>query len=475
MKKLKLLSALALMLAAPCAYAYENLLTLQDYLNMVAEKNSELQSVQSNIDSVKGKIAEIERAYSYYLSAGTDYAYDASGKPYSFAAAIDNINSLTYDASINKQFETGTRVALGLYGSFGKYDFAFGGADYKVRDISPFISLSQSLLKDFNGGSTKASISLAKANAQSALYLLEYQKQSILLNATLAYWNLSYSRTVIEFRRTSLDRTQKILDWNRRRYNVDLAEKSDMLQSQAAVKMRELNLKLAYEDEIRANRSFNQFIDFAGDTVEHEIEKFDRLDGSFVESHAPEKKGTRYDVLSALENVKSASFAAEAQVKSMGADLVLSGQIGINDAHGRLIDDNQSASMGGPSFAVGVRYTLPLDFGLRKDINKGYESARISSQKAAEFAAIKENNEWFQLLDNWNNAKSRLALAEEIQHIQLERNIEDQDLLKKGRSTTYLVLQSEQDLDDANLSVLQGTLELISIYEQAKAFYNNNN
>jgi hypothetical protein len=34
-----------------------------------------------------------------------------------------------------------------------------------------------------------------------------------------------------------------------------------------------------------------------------------------------------------------------------------------------------------------------------------------------------------------------------------------------------MVLQSEEDLDAATLNVFKGILELIQIYEQAKAFY----
>ena len=89
-----------------------------------------------------------------------------------------------------------------------------------------------------------------------------------------------------------------------------------------------------------------------------------------------------------------------------------------------------------------------------------------------ENAKLQESSDWFQLVDNWNNAKSRLAVSVEIRDIQQKRNEEEQNLLKKGRSTTYLVLQSEQDLDDSYLSMLQNILELISIYEQAEAFYN---
>ncbi|MCL2485656.1 MAG: TolC family protein [Endomicrobia bacterium] len=474
MKKLKLLAGFMVLFAVSYAYASESVLTMQEYLNMVSEKNSELKSVQSNIDAVKGKIAEIERTYSYFLSAGANYAYDASGKPYSFISVIGNLSNFTYDASLSRQFETGTQVSVGLQGSHWNYKFDFGGADYSVSDISPFVRLSQSLIKDFDGGATKASIAQARASANSVLYLLEYRKQSILLNARLAYWNLSYSQTVIDYRQASLDRTKKILEWNQRRYNMDLAERSDMLQSQAAVKMRELNLRLAYEEETRSKRVFNQFLEIPDSSaVIYNVERFDKIDMSFVNASAPNRRGTRFDVLSALEDVKSADFASQAQERNMGADLVVAGQIGANSAYGELANKTNSLSTGGPSFAVGLRYTLPLDFSLRKDINKGFESAKISSQKAAQSAAVRENTDWLLLMDNWNNAKFRLNLAREIQKIQQDRNNEDQDLLRRGRSTTFFVLQSEQDLDDANLSVLQGKLELISIYELAEAFYNN--
>jgi hypothetical protein len=123
---------------------------------------------------------------------------------------------------------------------------------------------------------------------------------------------------------------------------------------------------------------------------------------------------------------------------------------------------------------LGLRYTLPLDFSLRKTIDQGYKSAQAAAERAVENAQLQESNDWLQLVDNWNNAKSRFALGIEIRGIQQQRNAEEQDLLKKGRSTTYLVLQSEQDLDDSYLSMLQTILELISIYEQAEAFYGVN-
>ena len=159
--------------------------------------------------------------------------------------------------------------------------------------------------------------------------------------------------------------------------------------------------------------------------------------------------------------------------KSMGADLVFVGQFALNGVNK---DFSKAGSdlgeLNKPSYSLGLKYTLPLDFTLRTAVNEGYKAAKISAEKTVENAKLQESSDWFQLVDNWNNAKSRLALSVEIRDIQQKRNEEEQNLLKKGRSTTYLVLQSEQDLDDSYLSMLQNILELISIYEQAEAFYN---
>lgn len=473
MKKFKLLFLLGF--AAMAAPAYGEMVTMQQYLDAVAENNSQLQSVQANIDAVKGKLAEIERTYSYFLSAGLSYNDDQSGRPFIYDTwTMERESGLDADINVSKQFETGTNIAVGFNGAYKNNDNR-GTPDYEVTDLSPFIRLEQSLLKEWNGGQTKASIARARADANSALYLLEYQKQGILLEAKMAYWNLSYTRTVIDFRRSSLDRTKKILDWNQRRLQLDLAEKSDMLQAQAAFKQRELNLKLAYEEEVKAARDFNELINITDPRVTYQVETFILAGNNFEKDKKLEKKGVRADVLSAMEDVISAMQDQIVSEKSMGSDLVITGQFdlnGVNKDFARAGSD--LGELNKPSYTVGLRYTLPLDFSLRKTINKGYEAARISAEKAVESAKLKETSDWLQLVDNWNNAKSRFALAIEIRDIQQKRNEEEQNLLKKGRSTTYLVLQSEQDLDDAYLSMLQTIFELIGIYEQADALYNTN-
>jgi outer membrane protein TolC len=440
-----------------------DVLTLNDYMGLVLKNNNELKSIQLDIDAVRGKLAQIEMVYSYSLSAGVSYADDKSGRLFS---PKDRLN---YDTTIKKMFGFGTQISLGLNGSDSNFASSAGGLNI---DIAPFVKLQQSLWKDINGGSTKSSIAKYKSSAKSALYSLEYRKQKVLLNAVMAYWNLSYAKTLVGFRENALSRLQKILDWNQKRFNMDLAEKSDLLQSQVAVKLGNLKLKIASEQENKANRSLHQFLASADATVKYDVEKFEEKGQIFNSDYEPEKNCTRLDVLSSLENVNNAMYDQIANKKTNGADLVLESQFALNGVgqNFKAVRDNLT-KVERSSYSLGLRYNLPLNFKLRKILNQGYEAAKISAQKKAEYLSIEENNDWQQLLDDWNNAKLRNILAVEIEEIQKQRKQEDEVLLKTGRTTTCLVLQTEQALDDSMLAVFDTILELIKISETAKIFY----
>jgi hypothetical protein len=445
---------------------YCEVLTINEYLNMVIKNNSELKSVQLSINAEEAKLVEIDTNYSYFLNTEINYISNR------FSNILNTVRKTNCSTSVDKQFKTGTKISLGLS------DFTLNEKHSQMNHISKFLNIQQSLLKDINGKLTKAGIAKSRANIKSTLHLLEYEKQNILFNAKLAYWNLSYSRTVISFRKLSLNRMKKILEWNKKRYDMGLVEKSDLLQSLAAVKLRELNLELANQEENKLNRVFNQFLGISDSKIKFDVERFENKENSFNgisnnDNYIPSKKYMRLDVLAALEKVKAASYNQIYSQKNLGADLILIGKFSLN-SFGESINSRCIINGNKPYYSMGLRYILPLDLKLRKTVNDGYEEAKISAQKHAEYMIILENNDWLQLINDWNNAKIKLGLVVEIENIQKLKYKENENLLKNGRSTTYFVLQSEQDLDDAILNVLRGILELIKIYEKIETFYNCN-
>lgn len=473
MKILKLLLVIMFIFVALPAFC--EVLSMEDYMDMVVKNNKELMSVDLKIGSAREKLLQAERKYSYFLKACTNYIDGKNRAEYKF-------NEMeTYSVDISKFFKIGTYVSLGLKcdrnsgKSLDMSNYSAGTGLPKSRSIFiiPSLSLQQSLLRDVNGTFTKAVIAKEQAAVRSGLYLLEYERENILLGAKFAYWDLAYSETFIDFKKLSLKRARKILNWTQKKYAMNLSEESDLLQAQAVVKSKELDLNLAYEIEKRARSKFNQFLNIEdGSVIKYEVEKLENKYASFKDKTILEKKRVRADILSVLENVQVALCEQIIFKKSSGAELVLKGNFDCNVTNGGGIYEKKQ--IGKPNYSIGLEYTLPLDFKFRRSINESYELSKLSAQKSAEYAAIKENSEWLQILDDWNGAKTRFKLASEIERIQIQRHKENENLLRNGRSTTHLVLQSEQGLDDATLNVLQNILDLIKIYEKAKILYSGN-
>ncbi|GMO65939.1 MAG: hypothetical protein Nk1A_3550 [Endomicrobiia bacterium] len=291
MKILKL--SLVIMFIFVALPAFCEVLSVKGYMDIVVKNNKELRSIHLKIDSAMEKLLQAEKKYSYFLKACTNYIDGRNGTEYKF-------NEMkTYSADISKFLKTGTYVSLCLkcdkndVKSLDMNNGSVGDDLPKSRSIFliPSLSLQQSLWKDVNGVFTKTVISKEQAAARSYLYLLEYERENILLRAKLAYWDLAYSKTVIDSKKLSLERARKILNWTQKKYSMDLSEKSDLLQAQAAVKSKELDLNRAYETEKRARKEFNQFLNIEdGNVIKYELEKFESKCVSFKDKTIPEKK-----------------------------------------------------------------------------------------------------------------------------------------------------------------------------------------
>ena len=138
---------------------------------------------------------------------------------------------------------------------------------------------------------------------------------------------MSYFQTIIEFKKVSLNRMKNILEWNERRYKRNLIDELELLESQASVKMKELNLRMANEDMDKTKREFSLILNVSDKNVEYKLEKIEDQVKIFSLKPRLEKKISRFDVLAAMENVKSVSYDQISFSKGSGADLVFSGAL----------------------------------------------------------------------------------------------------------------------------------------------------
>ncbi|MDD5020677.1 MAG: TolC family protein [Endomicrobiaceae bacterium] len=454
--------------------SFAEFLTVEQYVKKVEENNNTLKEINYQIEATTKKFKESYRAYSTYLNSNLNYTHDKTKAFYFPSSAFSNQDTaiLNFDVSVNKQFKTGTLFSAGYGSSDTSIEYIV--PKYTTTDMAPYIALEQSLMQNLNGDLTKISIAKFKASAESLIYVQTYKKQQILLNAKKTYWALSYARTVSEFRKLSLGRSKKILDWNMNRFNKDLAEKNDVLQSKALYKGRELTLKQAQDDIANASRNFNEMINISSNIVDSSVESIDNLENYFKNVTELERTdGKRADTLASMANAQSYAYAQEEKNKSIGSDLKLTGKLAFNGVDSSFSEAfSEMTKLQYPSWTLGLSYSVPLDFSLQKSVNEGFAADIQAAKKQAEQADLTEKNDWIQLNTNWKNALEKYEIAKEINQIQQERNIEEQKLLKRGRSTTFEMIQSEDDLDNAVLTQYQMSMDLIFILLESQMLYN---
>jgi outer membrane protein len=452
--------------------------SLSDYIDQVHAKNPDIHAADLGIEAMGQKVLELDMVYSPLLTGSYNRTDDRSGPGFGTTLAVDEMKADSVNVNASKKFSTGTNVSFG-YAYFGAAfsllsPLSFNGVNYPNftgYQITPVLSVSQSILRDWGAGLTQSGINKAKSAVLAAQYQLFYREQQLLLGARSAYWDLALAREVLEFRKASLDRAEKLLQWNEKKIRLDLIEKSDLLQSQAAYKLRQLNLQLAQEDEVRACRVFNQMLGSKADAVEDDLEKISNQISAFTDIGQLSSTGKRADVLAAESSFKSSEYAdKETKYRarpelSLNASYQLTG-LGLSSSDAW----DQITAQDKPTYIVGASLVVPLDFKTLSKVKKGYENDFSSAKEAFRSSEIAAQNDWDQLQVNWKNVKSRLSLSQEIMRIQDERVKNEQTKFERGRTTTFLILSAENDLDDATLTVYRTVLEEIMTLAQAELF-----
>lgn len=468
MKRIKLCVVAAIILSG-VGLGQGEIISLDRYMALVEKNNPQMQAILAQIEAAKNNLAATQRAVEpFVLSVSGNYTDDTySG----FNQGLDKVKTTAFSGSVTKQFMTGTGITVGGTTSNSAYT--------PLQDVillndgnstlAPFVSLQQSLWKDLVFGSSYYTIQASKASMKAALYNLEYAKQQFIIGAKNVYWNLSYAKTNTVYREASLKRYQQLLEWNQRRVQLDLGERADLLQAQASQKTGQLNFMVAQQNERQARRAFNQFLNVDSDSNQYDTVGFEAGAQVYLVTKDISKKSMRADTLAAVETAKAAEFSQKASKNNAGMDIVLSGRY---TANGSGITFSDAQKVDKPVYTIGVTLSLPLDFIRWNKVVKSYEQNAIAAQKSADSALAQEKTDWDNLLDSWKNDIAQLEMAKEVQDYYQRYVEENRHLLQRGRTTTNLLIQSEEALDSAALAVFGASLTLIMDYEKSNTYYN---
>jgi outer membrane protein TolC len=111
-----------------------------------------------------------------------------------------------------------------------------------------------------------------------------------------------------------------------------------------------------------------------------------------------------------------------------------------------------------------------LDFGTISDVNQGYRAEAAAAKMKFERKALEEEKDWRDVSSKLTAAQKRLQMAEILESLQREKYNNERNRHRRGRTTTFLVLQFEQDYALAQLARLRTQSEILNLISNMKTF-----
>jgi outer membrane protein TolC len=463
-------------------------LTLENYMGQVKGNNGAVKSAV--LSTSAGELSSYDAALILAPTVFANVSYSADAKIQSISFfGYSAVNAMNASFGINQPTPFGLQAKL-QYSLFTQvYQNtvvppalqAFGGISTSYALATTSLELTQSLWSNGFGVSTRANRDILEAKGLAASYTASYQAKAALSQAEMVYWRLVLARKTMGVQTEALDRAKKIYDWNSRRARLQLGDQSDVLQAEALVQARELDLTSTRNEVRSASRQFNSQRSIDSDEV---TEQLNDLDPATLESiRIPARAQFRDDVKIAQQQSRISIANSELSRQQANptvdvfANFALNGQpsysSGIFTGYTNLSDSiGPSFSFNRPTATVGIRLSIPMpyNFNILSGIREGLRQENVAAELLLDRKLFEQENSWKDLTQSFGEAKTRLSLSHRLETIQKSKLDNERIRLQRGRSTTYQVLLFEQDFLSAQLLRIRDQASILNIVAQMKLF-----
>jgi outer membrane protein TolC len=417
------------------------ILTMGDYLNQVALKHEGLRAARQAEQGALRRTAEGEIPLSPAMFVEGERSLDATPKNFP-AAEGQRAERNSVKAGVQKKSSFGTTTKV--YYSFSRTDL--NGADPNfVRppsfyQASPVAEVSVDLWRNAFGRETKAGVDVARNRALAQVHAQRLQSRRLLADAEIAYWTLAAARRKERIALESLARAEKLRDWVSDRVRRSLSDKSEGLESDAAARLRALDARSAADDRRQAERAFAALRGGLVTTSDEDL--LDLKDEGQNPRRAPHPDDLAVVEYENLALAREAALGVETTRPTVEAYA-----LGALSGRRAASADATSDSFGptGPKYAVGARVSVPLNVGLLSEVRDG-------RRREMDAATARKLRKEFESVDDWRDlemrlvdARARVELTQSIEDAQRARVETERRRQSEGRTTTYFVLQAEQD------------------------------
>lgn len=467
----------ALLLALP-AFAQEKV-GVEDFLRRATNQAESYKSIDLSIQALSAEIAGRDLNLSSSLILDGFQISDKKDSLSNFTNrdASSKLLGLTYQ----QYFSTGTNALLST---------AYEKDEGNTIVTSPLyradwqVTLVQDLWQNGFGRGTGLRSESTQAELKSRGFDLLRQKQSLLTGYESTYWDLSLLYKQQEIQQINLKKSQEILDWTRRRLNVSAARDTDLLQAQALVASKQLDLAETQDQIESAWVQMQQVLpDIQIKTWQPDLTALDQerslpnlffsrtTTAGVVTPSATTATPSQLDSLSAQYRQEQIN----ASVRQLNDDLAPRLQLQFSHGRNGIRDNWQDAASraGGDQTiynSVGLSLTIDLDISVN---NKKKEALVLQSQatqlEAQRLARANKLN-WEDLNRRVAFLKEHLKMATELAGYQRTKSEKERKNFLQGRSTIFQAITFEVDASEAELRVYQLLSQIRKLEAQARLF-----
>ncbi|MCX7973217.1 MAG: TolC family protein [Candidatus Aminicenantes bacterium] len=414
---------------------------------------------------------------------------DTRSASYSFLDASDVVITRQddYTFQLSQQLPTGASLSFSLYNYINDSNRRFQTINPRYGSTLR-ISFSQPLLKDFGFRIGRREVIIAKYNRDISEENFQKLLEDLIYNVESTYWNFVYSRENLKVRQQSLKLAQELLEKNKIEIEAGTLPPIERLTAEAEVSTRQADILEAealvknYEDQLKTIMNlaaeYNDIKKLR--IIPIDLPETDKKDISYEEAlkialqKRPDLQAARTD----LENRQfTLSYARNQLLPDLRLQFSywspgLSGdQILYKDNNaltgviiGRIPGKKTDALKDALNFrfknwSAAVVVNLPINSIFTRayyaQAKLSFEQAQLRLKNQEQLLSLEISNAVRAVETNYQRAQAYRA-ARELAEKKLEA---EQEKLKVGLSTNYLVLQYQRDLANAMTMELKALID----------------
>lgn len=444
-------------------YADEKL-TLNECVKHALQNNFDIQIIRKNLSVAQGMYKSARGFYDPSIGLSAKHTHSEEAQVTTIFGTRTKTSTIGLD--VNQNIFTGGKITLSAKGE--KIDSNSIFATLNPSHTSKLsLDVSQSLLKNFWGRQDKEAVFLARQGVKIIDLAVKEQIARFIVGIHQQYWNLVLVQKRLEIMEDSLARAERLLSHNKKRFTMGLVEETDVLQLEAVVALRNVEVFKANDAVLDAEDTLKNAIYKDGVNNPEQIRPVESFAAPEEEisigSIADIQKTAlmkRWDINQMRLDIENKKYSYNARKNERLPQFDVTGGIaytGVGEKEGAAYDSAKSGNH--PVWYSGINLRMPIG---NRDASGQYASARHTYENAALVLKKSERDILKEIRVVYRSVKTgfkNIHASAKAEKLQKRKLMLEEEKFRQGRSSINMVIDFQNDLQYAQLQALQSMID----------------